>query len=67
MMKSILLKKIFSNLSVSVVHEFAVPENGFAKNIQSQFLVDSELNGFVESSADLFTDNELSSVANSGW
>jgi hypothetical protein len=58
-----LTEKDFSNLSVSVVHEFAVPENGFAKNIQSQFLVDSELNGFVESSADLFTDNELSSVA----
>jgi hypothetical protein len=51
----------FSNLSVSVVHELVVPENGFSKNILSQYLIDSELNGYVESSADLFTDNELSS------
>jgi murein DD-endopeptidase MepM/ murein hydrolase activator NlpD len=51
----------FSNLSVSVVHEFVIPESGFVKNILSQFLIDSELNGYVESSADLFTDNELSS------
>lgn len=53
----------FSNLSVSVVHEFAVPENGFSKNILSHFLIDSELNGFVETSADLFTDSEISSEA----
>jgi TonB-dependent SusC/RagA subfamily outer membrane receptor len=56
-------KEDFSNLSVSVVHELAIPENGFTKNILSQFLVDSEINGFVESSTDLFTDTELSSVA----
>ncbi|KAF0238099.1 MAG: hypothetical protein FD181_1307 [Prolixibacteraceae bacterium] len=55
--------KDVSNLSVSVVHEFAVPENGFSKNILSQFLIDSEINGFVESSSDLFTDTELSSEA----
>jgi hypothetical protein len=53
----------FSNLSVSVIHELAVPENGFSKNILSQFLVDSELNGFVESSADLFVDTEISAEA----
>lgn len=53
----------FSNLSVSVVHDVAVPENGFSKNILSQFLIDSELNGFVESSAGLFADTEISSDA----
>lgn len=53
----------FSNLSVAVVHELTIPENGFSKNILSQFLVDSEINGFVESSADLFTDSELNSEA----
>ena len=58
-----LSEKDFSNLSVSVVHEFVVPESGFAKNILSQFLIDSEINGFVESSADLFSDKELSSDA----
>lgn len=52
-----------SNLSVSVVHEAAVPPDGSTKNIVSHLLIDSELNGFVESSADLFTDNELSSDA----
>jgi len=53
----------FSNLSMAVVHELAVPSKGFSKNILSQLLVDSELNGFVESSADLFTDYEISSDA----
>lgn len=52
-----------SNLSVSVVHEFVVPEIGFSKNILSQFLIDSEISGFVESSADLFMDTEISSEA----
>jgi hypothetical protein len=51
----------FSNLSISVVHEFAIPENGFSKNILSHLLIDSEINGFVESSADLFTDTDISS------
>jgi hypothetical protein len=58
-----LTEKDFSNLSVSVIHEFAIPENGFSKNILSQFLIDSEINGFVESSANLFADTELSSDA----
>ncbi len=53
----------FSSLSVSVVHKAAIPVSGWYKNILSQLLIDSELNGFVESSADLFTDNELSSDA----
>ncbi|GAB1453382.1 hypothetical protein MASR2M47_34380 [Draconibacterium sp.] len=53
----------FSNLSVSVVHEFAVPEKGFSKNILSSLLIDSEINGFVESSADLFTGDGISSEA----
>ncbi len=56
-----LTEKDFSNLSVAVVHELVIPENGFSKNILSQYLIDSELNGYLESSADLFTDNELSS------
>ena len=53
----------FSNLSLAVVHEFAVPENGFSKNILSHLLIDSEINGFVESSADLFSDDGISSEA----
>ena len=44
----------FSNLSVSVVHETVIPENEFSKNILSQLLIDSELNGSTESSAELF-------------
>ena len=58
-----LTEKDFSNLSVSVFHELVVPENGFSKNILSQLLVDSELNGFLESSADLFSDTEISAEA----
>lgn len=53
----------FSNLSVLVVHELVVPEKGFSKNLKSQLLVDSEIKGFVESSADLFNDTEISSEA----
>ncbi|MEZ5103676.1 MAG: TonB-dependent receptor plug domain-containing protein [Draconibacterium sp.] len=53
----------FSNVSVSVIHEEAIPEAGWNKNILSQFLIDSELNGFIESSTDLFVDNDLSSDA----
>ena len=53
----------FSSLFVSVVHEFAVPENGFSKNVLSHLLIDSEINGFVESSADLFVDTDVSSEA----
>ncbi len=53
----------FSNLSVSVIHEASIPENSFSKNILSQFLVDSELMGFVEPSAYLFSDSEISSEA----
>lgn len=52
-----------SNLSVSVINKEALPKNGISKNILSQFLIDSELNGFVESSADLFIDNDISSEA----
>src|SRR5690606_29691761 len=58
-----LKKEDQSNLSVLVVHEFVVPEKGFLKNILSQFLIDSEISGFVESSADLFMDTEMSSEA----
>ncbi len=58
-----LSEKDFSSLSVSVIHELLVPENGFSKNILSQFLIDSEINGFINSSADLLVDNEVSSDA----
>lgn len=53
----------FSNLSVAIVNELTIPGNGFSKNIMSHFLIDSEINGFVETSGDLFTDNEISSEA----
>jgi len=53
----------FSNLSVSVIHDAAIPESGWNKNIISHLLIDSELNGFVEPSADLLVDSELSSEA----
>ena len=52
-----------SNLSVLVVHDYVVPEKGFSKNILSQFLIDSEISGFVETSADLFLDTKISSEA----
>jgi parallel beta-helix repeat protein len=58
-----LKKEDYSNLSVLVVHEFVVPENGFSRNILSQLLIDSEISGFVESSADLFVNTEISSEA----
>lgn len=51
----------FSNLSVSIVHQLLVPEDGFSKNVLSNILIDSELKGFVDSSADLFKDTEISS------
>jgi hypothetical protein len=53
----------FSNLSVAVVHEFTIPEKGFSKNILSHLMIDSEINGFTESSTDLFNDEEISSEA----
>ncbi len=52
-----------SSLSVSVIHEAAIPNLGWNKNILSHLLIDSEINGFVESSADLLNDNDLSSDA----
>lgn len=53
----------FSNLSVSVLHQDAVNEKGLSQNILSSLLIDSELNGFVESSADYFADTEISTRA----
>lgn len=53
----------FSNLSVSVINDLTIPGDGFSKNIMSHLLIDSEINGFVESSGDLFADNEISSEA----
>lgn len=51
----------FSNLSVSVLHEDAINKFGRPQSILSSLLIDSELNGFVESSADYFSDNGMSS------
>lgn len=53
----------YSNLSVSVVNDVTISNEGFSKNILSHLLIDSEINGFVESSGDLFADNEISSEA----
>ncbi|MFW6310137.1 MAG: hypothetical protein ACOC1D_03460, partial [Prolixibacteraceae bacterium] len=53
----------FSNLSVSVLHEDALNKSGISQNILSSLLIDSELNGFIESSADYFTNNDISSTA----
>ena len=61
--ENFLKEEDYSNLSVLVVHEFVVPEKGFSKNILSQYLIDSEISGFIESSADLFVDTEISSEA----
>lgn len=58
-----LTEKDISNLSVSVVHEFMIPDEGYSKNILSQMLIDSEIKGFMESSGDLFNDTEISSEA----
>lgn len=48
-----------SNLSLAVVHENAVPQNGPSNNILSELLVNSELKGFVETPSDFFTDSEI--------
>ncbi len=53
----------YSHLSVAVLHGLSVPDGGFSKNIISNTFIDTELNGFAESSADLFTDSEISSEA----
>jgi hypothetical protein len=52
-----------SNLSVAVVHEAAFPENGVSQNILSALFIESELNGFIETPADFFTNNEISATA----
>ncbi len=52
-----------ANLSVAVVHELTIPEGDFSKNIFSQLLIDSEINGFVESSKDFLNDSVISSEA----
>jgi hypothetical protein len=52
-----------SNLSVTVFHEAAFTEKNVSQNILSYLLIDSELNGFIESPADYFIDNEYSAQA----
>ncbi len=52
-----------SNLSVAVVHEGAFSESGASQNILSAFLINSELNGFIETPADFFTDSIMSATA----
>ncbi|WP_372949926.1 TonB-dependent receptor plug domain-containing protein [Mariniphaga sp.] len=56
------IKQEVSNLSVAVVHEAAFPESGVSQNILSTLFIESELNGFIETPADFFTDNEMSAT-----
>ncbi len=51
----------FSSLSVSVVDESAILANGPSTNILSYLLIDSELRGKVESPAEFFIDEKVSS------
>ncbi len=51
------------NLSVSVLHENAIPQGGLSMNMLSWLLIDSELKGFVEASTDYFTDTGIDSRA----
>lgn len=53
----------FSNLSLSVLHENALNPSGRAQNILSVMLLESELNGVIESSADYFKDTEINTKA----
>lgn len=53
----------FSSLSLAVLHEAVIPKNGFSKNVLSNMLIDSELNGYLDPTADLFADDEISSEA----
>ena len=48
----------WSSLSVAVVDEKTIGENGPALNIFSWLLIDSELKGYIESPSDYFMDNE---------
>lgn len=48
----------YSNLSVSVVDESAIRDEGSSLNILSYLLLDSELKGNIESPADYFIDEE---------
>jgi len=50
----------YSSLSVAVVDENAVGENGPELNILSWLLIDSELKGNIESPADYFNDDKIS-------
>lgn len=53
----------FSSLSVAVVDEKSIAENGPAMNIHSWLLIDSELKGNIESPSDYFIDDAaMSSV-----
>jgi len=54
----------YSSLSVAVVNDNAVGENGPALNILSWLLIDSELKGNIESSADYFMDDKNISSEN---
>ncbi len=48
----------FSSLSIAVVDEIAIGENGPELNLISWLLIDSELKGIIESPAQYFTDYE---------
>jgi hypothetical protein len=55
-----------SNLSVSVVHESAFHEQPASQNILSWMLISSELNGFIETPAEYFSDSILNARAKQG-
>jgi hypothetical protein len=52
-----------ANLSATVVHEAALPENGFSQNILSALFIESELNGYIETPAGFFNNNEMNAKA----
>lgn len=63
-----------SHLSVSVINKTALAEFGKSQNILSHLLIDSELNGFFETSSQFFIDSEISAevklrllMLTSGW
>lgn len=53
-----LSKNEFSRLSVSVVNKNSLNSSGVTQNIKSYLLTDSELRGYIPSSADFFVDSE---------
>jgi hypothetical protein len=51
----------FSNLSVTVVPEYALPAGGFSQNILSNLFIGSEISSFTEPTSEYFNDVGISS------